>query len=114
MVWGHLFCGKNSPLVLYSVFAFCVRTYGFVIHRLDGKLSSLSVCLTGNGSFAFSHFLNLMANRFGRAELEAKQKHKTEEEEAIEKEMKEAFKVFDADGNGFISQGNCLMQLPLR
>jgi len=64
-----------------------------------------------NGSFTFSQFLNLMANKFSHSELEAKKKQKSEDEEALETEMREAFRVFDADGNGFISHAELKLAL---
>lgn len=54
---------------------------------------------------SFSLFLSLMANKFNKKELAAKARQKQEEADELEEEMREAFKVFDADGNGFISQG---------
>lgn len=56
-----------------------------------------------NGKFSFAHFLNMFAAMFVNEEGEG-EKEKTEEDDALEEEMKEAFRVFDGDGNGFISQ----------
>lgn len=54
------------------------------------KQSALSLdFLPGNGTMDFPEFLALMARKINT--------------EDIEEEMKEAFRVFDKDGNGFIS-----------
>ena len=64
---------------------------------------------SGNGSFTFPHFLQIMVNKFIKESQNAKKLKKVRintMDEDLEKEMREAFRVFDADGNGFISQGN--------
>ncbi|KAL4237661.1 hypothetical protein ACF0H5_002375 [Mactra antiquata] len=57
---------------------------------------------------SFSHFLTLMANKFNTGTDDNDGKKKSDLHEAIDdellKEMKAAFRVFDGDGNGFISQ----------
>ncbi|XP_052768597.1 calmodulin-alpha-like isoform X1 [Mya arenaria] len=57
-----------------------------------------------NGSISFPHFLTLMANRFSVEVLDTKARKKRQEADDLLSEMKEAFKVFDGDGNGYISQ----------
>lgn len=58
----------------------------------------------GHGTVSFPHFLTLMANKFSKEDTDSKGEQKNGEDEELLKEMKEAFKVFDGDGNGFISQ----------
>ncbi|WAR29222.1 CALM-like protein [Mya arenaria] len=53
----------------------------------------------GNGSLSFPHFLTLMANRFSVEVLDSKARKKQQEADDLLSEMKEAFKVFDGDGN---------------
>ncbi|KAH3848234.1 uncharacterized protein LOC127873883 [Dreissena polymorpha] len=57
-----------------------------------------------NGSVSFPHFLSLMANKFDQPALDNRARKKQEIADDLLEEMKEAFKVFDSDGNGFISQ----------
>ena len=68
-------------------------------------MNTFSTSFSANGSVSFPLFLSLMANKFSKVELATKARIKKEEADDLQKEMKEAFKVFDADGNGFISQG---------
>ena len=68
-------------------------------------MNTFSSSFSANGSVSFPLFLSLMANKFSKVELATKARIKKEEADDLQKEMKEAFKVFDADGNGFISQG---------
>jgi len=68
-------------------------------------MNTFSASFSANGSVSFPLFLSLMANKFSKVELATKARIKKEEADDLQKEMKEAFKVFDADGNGFISQG---------
>lgn len=44
-----------------------------------------------------------MASKFSKV----KDYRKKEEDDELVKEMKAVFRVFDGDGNGFISQGAC-------
>ena len=61
------------------------------MHTCNTSLYDLIVKLfTGNGNIDFSEFLEMMAK-----------KGKTRD---MEEEIKEAFRVFDKDGNGFISK----------
>ena len=53
--------------------------------------------MPGNGTMDFPEFLALMARKMNT--------------EDIEQEVKEAFTVFDKDGNGFISAGDCSNKL---
>ena len=62
--------------------------------RLSGELDScsdshFSSLLTGNGTIDFPEFLTMMAKKMKDTDSE--------------EELREAFKVFDKDGNGFIS-----------
>ena len=59
----------------------------------------------GNGDVSFAQFLTLMANKFNTGTSEKDMKDLKEEDEELINEMKAAFRVFDGDGNGFISQG---------
>ena len=53
------------------------------------KLFSLSFLLSGNGTIDFPEFLTMMARKMKDTDSE--------------EEIREAFRVFDKDGNGFIS-----------
>ena len=55
----------------------------------QGSLWPLQVDADGNGTIDFPEFLNLMARKMKDSDSE--------------EELREAFKVFDKDGNGFIS-----------
>jgi Ca2+-binding EF-hand superfamily protein len=60
---------------------------------------------SGNGDVSFAQFLTLMANKFNTGGTENEMNEEKEEDEELLNEMKAAFRVFDGDGNGFISQG---------
>ena len=67
-------------------------SFVFVKKKLSKKETFLSrsvfLCTLGNGTIDFPEFLTMMANKM--------------KETDSEEEIKEAFRVFDKDGNGFI------------
>ena len=61
----------------------CLLLFCDVVHDLFG------CCVSGNGTIDFPEFLTMMARKMKDTDSE--------------EEIREAFRVFDKDGNGFIS-----------
>ena len=72
-----------------SIFAYVVTNWSFYLSNLISIYRELQIDADGSGTIDFPEFLTMMAR---------KMKDTDSEEEILE-----AFKVFDKDGNGFIS-----------
>ncbi|XP_060577947.1 neo-calmodulin-like [Ruditapes philippinarum] len=94
----------GNNIVEYRYLEKMLRKLGYDPSENDMESVYAHLDVFCNGDVSFAQFLTLMANKFNTGGTENEMNEEKEEDEELLNEMKAAFRVFDGDGNGFISQ----------